>query len=111
MNFHGLNSCKFVDFVTERTLDKSFCQAQIQFRKTGWTAKFNALKIKHLIPFLLLVGCCTAGAQTTNALADTNTSNVPDIQFQDVPIAKAIEELARQATVNYVPTQIFFINR
>jgi len=67
------------------------------------------MKIKHFIPLLLLAGCCTASAQTTNTLADTDTTNVPDIRFQDVPIAKAIDALAHQAGVNYIlDTNIFY---
>ena len=38
---------------------------------------------------------------TTNAMASSTTS-IPLIQFQDVPLTTAIENLARQANINYL---------
>jgi len=31
------------------------------------------MKIQHIIPLLLLLGCCAVSAQTTNAFTNTNT--------------------------------------
>jgi type II secretory pathway component GspD/PulD (secretin) len=44
-----------------------------------------------------------ASASTAENMSDTNTvESIPLIQFQDVPITAAIENLARQAGINYL---------
>jgi hypothetical protein len=45
------------------------------------------MKIRHIISLLYLAGCCAVGAQTTNALTDTNT---PTLLTQDQATSLAI---------------------
>jgi hypothetical protein len=59
------------------------------------------MKIKHLIPLLVLAGYCTVSAQTTNAPSNTDSTNTMLIVMEDVPITRAIESLARQADIDY----------
>jgi len=92
-------------FRLEKVTPQEALQRLLEVR--GMTLKEDPISnIAFIIPTSQATNACYAGLSpaTANALG-TNSAFCPLIQFDDVPLTTAIENLARQSGVNYIIDQ------